>query len=234
MFKTINELIRKIVHKQTKPEDIPPIRVVEYEGNLYTLDNRRLYAFQQAGLDKIPIQKVSIDDPQIEEEFVRKFRPPSQGEQPTIILNPPGYSNTNEEIKKLKKKSLTRVDFERFPIWTWDEGKDYVQPVNELEPSVDDYYDTFIKARFKVDRHHFDGYLMCADRVFGFAIFVDSTKFMFNEQLSSYNKIQMNNFLEYLDCKLFPFFPIGYETDVKLKGFEENIGYLSYKLASMT
>lgn len=39
---------------QVIPSDIPPIRVFERDGNLYSLDNRRLAAFQMAGVD-VPI-----------------------------------------------------------------------------------------------------------------------------------------------------------------------------------
>jgi hypothetical protein len=34
-----------------KPEDIPPIRLVERNGMLYTIDNRRLEAFRRAGVE---------------------------------------------------------------------------------------------------------------------------------------------------------------------------------------
>lgn len=37
------------------PAAIPPIRVFEVEGQQYILDNRRLYAFQQAGIN-VPTQ----------------------------------------------------------------------------------------------------------------------------------------------------------------------------------
>ncbi len=36
-------------------DDVPPIRVFERDGKLYSLDNRRLYAFQEAG---VPIRSV--------------------------------------------------------------------------------------------------------------------------------------------------------------------------------
>ena len=38
------------------PNDVPAIRIFEKDGVLYTLDNRRLYAFQQAGIENIPYQ----------------------------------------------------------------------------------------------------------------------------------------------------------------------------------
>jgi hypothetical protein len=40
------------------PASIPPIRIVEQEGKIYTLDNRRLAAFQEAG---IPIRYEKLD-----------------------------------------------------------------------------------------------------------------------------------------------------------------------------
>lgn len=46
---TINNMISKLVSGQISADDVPPIRIFERGGNLATLDNRRLYAFQQAG-----------------------------------------------------------------------------------------------------------------------------------------------------------------------------------------
>ncbi len=33
-----------------KPEDIPPVRIGEVNGEVYTLDHRRLVAFREAGV----------------------------------------------------------------------------------------------------------------------------------------------------------------------------------------
>jgi hypothetical protein len=38
------------------PNDVPAIRIFERDGAIYTLDNRRLYSFQQAELDNIPFR----------------------------------------------------------------------------------------------------------------------------------------------------------------------------------
>jgi len=46
----IDDLIKDLKTGKVKPEDIPPIRVFEKNGKIYSLDNRRLYVFQQAGL----------------------------------------------------------------------------------------------------------------------------------------------------------------------------------------
>ena len=61
------------------PSTIDPIRIVEYQGRIYTLDNRRLYAFQQAGLD-IPFRKLdSIPSSQL-----FKFTTQNQGTSTNI------------------------------------------------------------------------------------------------------------------------------------------------------
>ncbi len=47
---TIDDLAAGLRNGSIKTEDIPPIRVVERNGNLFTLDNRRLEAFRRAGV----------------------------------------------------------------------------------------------------------------------------------------------------------------------------------------
>ena len=48
------------------------IRVVEYEGNLYSLDNRRLAAFKLLDID-VPVLIEDLSNPAIQAEFARKF-----------------------------------------------------------------------------------------------------------------------------------------------------------------
>ncbi len=47
--RSIWDLIEGLKSGRIQPQDVPPIRIFEWQGQLYTLDNRRLYAFQQAG-----------------------------------------------------------------------------------------------------------------------------------------------------------------------------------------
>jgi hypothetical protein len=65
---------------------LPTIHVVQHEGQHFTLDNRRLVTFQNAGLDEIPIQRVPMTDPAVAREFVRKFNPIEGGTK--IIITP--------------------------------------------------------------------------------------------------------------------------------------------------
>ncbi len=59
---TVNDTIQGLRTGKVTPQDIPTIRVVEHNGKLYTLDNRRLVAFQNAGVKEIPIRRVSLRD----------------------------------------------------------------------------------------------------------------------------------------------------------------------------
>jgi hypothetical protein len=48
--RTIDELAQALRTGQVRPEDVPPLRLVERDGQLFTLDNRRLEAFRRAGV----------------------------------------------------------------------------------------------------------------------------------------------------------------------------------------
>ena len=50
-FGTIDDLVEGLRTGRVKSGDVEPIRLVEREGNLITIDNRRLQAFREAGLD---------------------------------------------------------------------------------------------------------------------------------------------------------------------------------------
>lgn len=50
-FGTIDDLAAGLKSGTVKPESIQPIRLVEREGNLISIDNRRLEAFRRAGVD---------------------------------------------------------------------------------------------------------------------------------------------------------------------------------------
>ncbi len=50
-FGTIDNLAAGLKSGSIKPGNIEPIRLVEHEGNLISIDNRRLEAFRRAGVD---------------------------------------------------------------------------------------------------------------------------------------------------------------------------------------
>jgi hypothetical protein len=48
---TIDDLVEGLRAGRIQPEDVPPIRLMERAGKLFTLDNRRLEAFRRAGVE---------------------------------------------------------------------------------------------------------------------------------------------------------------------------------------
>jgi hypothetical protein len=79
-YGSVDDLAAGLADGSIDPSTVDPIRLVEYnDGGIYTIDNRRLYAFQQAGLD-IPYQK--LDSIPSGELF--KFTTPNQGVSVTV------------------------------------------------------------------------------------------------------------------------------------------------------
>ena len=67
------------------PDEISPIRVVRYDGKWWSLDNRRLYAFQQAGVHDIPIVYLDITYNRPWLDFVRKFNTMTDGQSIVVV-----------------------------------------------------------------------------------------------------------------------------------------------------
>ncbi|MCP5490940.1 MAG: hypothetical protein H7A42_07505 [Chlamydiales bacterium] len=65
----VADLTQKLANGQISPDDIPPIRVVRYQSQLWALDNRRLRAFKDSFTNKIPVIHVDLNDPKIKQEF---------------------------------------------------------------------------------------------------------------------------------------------------------------------
>jgi len=59
--RTIDSLASGLRSGSISPDDIPPIRLVEKEGTLFTLDNRRLEAFRRANID-IPYRMATPEE----------------------------------------------------------------------------------------------------------------------------------------------------------------------------
>jgi len=50
----VDDMVTGLKGGTIKPNDVPAIRILEKDGAIFTLDNRRLYAFQEAKVDNIP------------------------------------------------------------------------------------------------------------------------------------------------------------------------------------
>ncbi|MEC3881428.1 hypothetical protein [Parapedobacter sp. 10938] len=72
--KSAADLTPKLKSGAVSPDAVGPIRIVEKDGLIYTLDNRRLKAFQDAG---IPVNYQKLDAIPPSEQF--KFTTTNQG-----------------------------------------------------------------------------------------------------------------------------------------------------------
>jgi RHS repeat-associated protein len=97
---TIDDLLQGLRNGTVSVDDVPAIRVVERNGQLITLDNRRLAAFKAAGVEKIPIQRVSLSDPDIAKEFARKYNPIDGGDIIVVVPNAAGHAPAQELLRQ--------------------------------------------------------------------------------------------------------------------------------------
>ena len=58
---TIDDLAEDLRSGRIAPAAIPPVRLVERNGLMYTLDNRRLEAFRRAGVD-VPYRMATAEE----------------------------------------------------------------------------------------------------------------------------------------------------------------------------
>ena len=100
---TLTETANALRSVELTATDLPTIRVVEQNGRLFTLDNRRLVAFQNAGLTEIPIQRVPLSDPAIMKEFLRKFNPVNGGQSIVVTPNAAGRGTAEAVLRQYGK-----------------------------------------------------------------------------------------------------------------------------------
>jgi len=70
---SIDDLIEGLKNGTISADEIPTIRVFEMDGKIYSLDNRRLYAFKKAGVRRINVEWVNPSTPEIAKELTWKF-----------------------------------------------------------------------------------------------------------------------------------------------------------------
>ncbi|MBR7099704.1 MAG: hypothetical protein IKC91_00935, partial [Clostridia bacterium] len=56
---SIDDMIKGLKDGSISADDVPAIKVFKRNGKIYSLDNRRLYAFKQAGMKTINVQWAS-------------------------------------------------------------------------------------------------------------------------------------------------------------------------------
>ncbi len=73
---SIDDLVKGLKDGSIDPSSIPSIRIVEKDGNIYTLDNRRLKAFQDAGVN---VNYEKVDYNSLSKKDLRKFTTENEG-----------------------------------------------------------------------------------------------------------------------------------------------------------
>jgi len=119
--------------------------------------------------------------------------------------------------KLSRRKILSKSDFELYPIWVWDETREYKIPITNVKPSWDDFDTFFIKAKFQSNNHLFNGYLVGNKTYYAFTLFIDSEIVKFNANSESLNKISLSKLFHILNCKPFSLFPIEFTSEAAFK-----------------
>ena len=103
----IDDLVARLKSGEVSPGDLPPIQVVQKDGKYFSIDNRRLVAFNAAGIEHVPTEVVSLGDPVISSKFQDRFFP-IDGEGLYVIVVPRSERedalNILEECGKIRRK----------------------------------------------------------------------------------------------------------------------------------
>ena len=103
--KSLSETINDLHSGAVSPHDFPPIQVVQKDGQLFTIDNRRLLAFNAAGIEKIPVEIVSLENPAVAYKLANRFDPILGKGDVAIVVN---KSMRNEALDLLNELNMIR------------------------------------------------------------------------------------------------------------------------------
>jgi len=105
----LNDFINDLRAKKISPYDVKPIKVVQIDGDLYSLDNRRLFSYNLASLEKIPVEIVASENPIIASKIARRMDPISsvnfsRGQMVTVVSK----AERMAELDKLLELNMIR------------------------------------------------------------------------------------------------------------------------------
>lgn len=75
--KKLKDAVDALKNGKMKVDEFPPIRIFNQDGKIYSLDNRRLEVFKQAGVSKIPYQRAT--EQELTKELPYKFTTTNDG-----------------------------------------------------------------------------------------------------------------------------------------------------------
>lgn len=83
-------------------------------------------------------------------------------------------------LNELKRKILTKADFDKYSIWVWDDEMENKVPISDNEPSRYDFGAFFIKCRLIIDNRVFEGYVIGNESYYAVGLFIDHNGFILN------------------------------------------------------
>lgn len=123
-LKSVFDTAKALCEDSIRPEEIPPMRVVQYDDAFYSLDNRRLWAFRNSGTRLVSV--IVQPTPKNFRQMIRlEYRvhvqvcKPLQDEVDGELVNPPkallseDEMNYTPEVKKAVKELRTMTDGQR-------------------------------------------------------------------------------------------------------------------------
>ncbi len=75
----VDDMVNGLKNGTIDPKNVKPIRVFQQNGKIYSLDNRRLYAFKQAGMDNIRVKWVNPKNKTISQKIAMHFTTKTDG-----------------------------------------------------------------------------------------------------------------------------------------------------------
>lgn len=111
------------------------------------------------------------------------------------------------------KKTLSYSDFEFYPVWTWDESKEYRMPIQKKSINLLEYEVYFVKSKFYAGDFEFDGYLVWESVCNAFTLFFQDESFKFNAYSRGLNIQSIEKLFQKLKCR-WQFFPIRFQSEV--------------------
>lgn len=86
-----------------------------------------------------------------------------------------------EKLGSIHEKDLSKEDFERFPIWVWDDEQEGYHPLVGTGPVPFGFGTLFVRATFRpVSGTSISGYLVGLRSFYAFGLFVDGEHYVVN------------------------------------------------------
>ncbi len=129
---------------------------------------------------------------------------------------PKQFFATMEKLSNIHKKGLRKEDFDRFPIWVWDDELEGHHPLIGTGGISSEFPTLFVRATFTTQSgNQLKGYLVGRESFYAFGLFTDDEVYVFNQ-----NAPDLAGLAAYTICEklgLERIFPLHYRAAVSLE-----------------